>query len=375
MSLAVWLSLFGFIWESSNGKRGGKGVLLDTDSMKRMRLMRCSKATLLAGVSAIAIAIAQPISAQAGDLPRKAPVYKAPSALVPVNRWTFWIEGGPQAVAGGDPSIAGLTPAFVPAKRTWGWDVAGAVDYRIDATWHVSADFRYRVNKSRTTTSTQGALTSFSPFPGFPLTIPYVGGNSANRKELNWVADFMVGRDLGIGSGTSQLKAGLRVARISGTTNGAAILSSTAGYQIRESYQQTSKFTGFGPRLAVEGDVPLYDRWSLDYMAGAAVLFGKRDINQTGTSAEFSAAGAPVAFAYVCLSGCVATLSTSSNKAIFNTDAMLGLAYAITPNAKISLNYHIDYYADAMRTVDSAGNVSDADRLYHGASLRLTLNY
>ena len=49
-----------------------------------------------------------------------------------------------------------------------------------------------------------------------------VGTNTATRREHNWEADFMVGRDLGIGSRQPKRKFGLRVADIWGQTNGTA---------------------------------------------------------------------------------------------------------------------------------------------------------
>jgi hypothetical protein len=318
----------------------------------------------LSGVSAIAIIAAQPMMALAADLPVKAPVQTA--VPPPANPWTIWIEGGLQGVAGGDPNIAGLTPPFAPAKKTWGWDVAGAIDYRFNDIWHASAAFRYGENEKRTSTSTQQG-TSTTAFI-------FVGGNSATRKETNWVADFMIGRDFGLGTGDTQLKAGVRVARIEGTTDGSGLLTSaTSAYLLTQKYSQTSKFTGVGPRVALEGNQPLVGPWSLDYEGGIAVLFGKHSLTQTGSSPQLTPGGG--FFANNCATGCPANISSSSNKPVFNADAMLGIAYAITPYAKLSLNYHVDYYANAMRTVNSAGAFSDTYRLYHGPSLRLALKF
>jgi hypothetical protein len=324
-----------------------------------------TKASLLSGVSVVALIAIQPVIAQAADLPRKAPNLKA-IAVPAVSPWTFWVEGGLQGVAGGNPSVPSLTPGFAPAKKTWGWGLAAAVDYRIDPSWHVSAAVRYGANKKRTTSSTQQATVT----TGFVFT----GGNSASRDESNWVVDFMVGRELGLGTGTSQVKGGLRVAKIKGTTDGAGLLTSAiSGYHIRQTYNQTSKFTGFGPRVAIEGNTPLSGPWSLDYMAGVAVLFGKQSIDQTGSNPQLTPTGA--FFANNCAVGCAATFSNSASRAVFNTDGMLGIAYAITPNAKLALNYRFDYYASAMRTVDSTGGFSNTYRLYHGPNLRLTWNY
>jgi hypothetical protein len=60
---------------------------------------------------------------------------------------------------------------------------------------------------------------------------------------------------------------------------------------------------------------------------------------------------------------------------VFNTDAMLGIGYAFSPNAKISLNYRVDVYFDALRVIDITNNAVNVTRLYHGPSLRLTVQY
>ena len=325
-----------------------------------MRLVR--KSILLAGVSALAILAVRP-AAQAADLAPE-PIYKAPPTFQ--DRWSFWVEGGTQAVTGGDPSIPALTPGFTPRKKTWGLGFAGAVDYRIDSVWHVSAAYRAGVNKSRTTSSSQQAT----------VTSPYVfnGNNTATRKESNWAADFMVGREFGLGSGVAQVKAGVRVAHIKGTTDGGGDLLAPSAYIVRETYNQTNKFTGVGPRVAIEGSHPLYGAWSVEYMAGVAALFGKSSIDQTGSSPQLFPGGGAL-FADNCAIGCPANFSDSSNRTVLNADAMLGLAYAIAPNTKLSVNYRIDYYNGAVRTVNTAGAFSNTDRIYHGPNLRLGVQF
>jgi hypothetical protein len=326
--------------------------------------MRLSRAIWLAGVSAAAIIAVRPVGSLAADLPVKAPMHTAvPAPFLP---WTLWVEGGLQGVAGSDPSIAGLTPPFAPAKKAWGWGGAGAIDYRFDSVWHASAAFRYGENKTRTSTSVQQGVST----TGFI----FVGGNSASRKESNWAADFMVGRDFGLGTGNAQLKAGMRVAKIRGTTDGSGLLiSATSAFKLAQKYGQTSKFTGAGPRVAIEGSQPLGGPWSLDYMAGVAGLFGNHSLDQTGSSPQLTPGG--VFFQNNCLVGCPANISSSSSAPVFNADAMLGIAYAITTNAELLVNYRVDYYADAMRTVNRADGFTDTYRLYHGPNLRLTLNF
>ena len=170
--------------------------------------------------------------------------------------------------------------------KRWGWQGAVGVDYRFAASpWHLSADFRYMENGSNSGGSVETAI--FSPGLGAgPGPVP--GTNSATRKENNWEADFMVGRDLEIGS-PAQLKVGLRVADIWGQTTGTArwafaIItppSKAGAFSQTSNYQQTNKWIGVGPRAAIDGSVPLQGAWTLDYNGGIAGLFGHNSVNQT----------------------------------------------------------------------------------------------
>jgi hypothetical protein len=98
-------------------------------------------------------------------------------------------------------------------------------------------------------------------------------------------------------------------------------------------------------------------------MAGVAGLFGSESANQTVTVTG------------TCIAGCPAAATSSGNSAVFNADAMLGLAYAITPSSKLALNYRVDYYANAMRTFNSAGAASNTNRTYTGPNLRWTTRF
>jgi hypothetical protein len=112
------------------------------------------------------------------------------------------------------------------------------------------------------------------------------GTNTATRKEYNWAADFMVGRDIGIGT-DAQIDFGVRVAEIHSATNGLAQWNApTSSTVVHESYayQQSSTFFGAGPRIAVQGSIPFAPAWSIDYEAGAAALASVTSVDPDGTS-------------------------------------------------------------------------------------------
>jgi Legionella pneumophila major outer membrane protein precursor len=124
------------------------------------------------------------------------------------------------------------------------------------------------------------------------------------------------------------------------------------------STQQKSTFVGAGPRFGVQGDIPLGGQWSIDWLAGAAVLFGERAV--TLTVPGVTTFGASV---------------SDNSRAVFNVDAQAGLSYWVTPTTKITASYRFDGYFKALKTFNSAGNVTDIDRLYNGPMLRLTTKF
>src|SRR5262249_12681821 len=116
--------------------------------------LRAPRSLLLASVSSVAIAIGAS-DAVAADMATKAPPL-APAPPTP-RPWTWWIEGGAQRLDGNDPYVPGFnstvqlpfaqSPApFATPAQQWGWSAAIGVDYRLDAFWHVSANFRYGQN-------------------------------------------------------------------------------------------------------------------------------------------------------------------------------------------------------------------------------------
>jgi hypothetical protein len=313
---------------------------------------------LLAGVSGLALAVSAS-AVLASDLAvRPKMATKAPILIK--EKWIWWVEGGASHVGGGDPYIAGFAPPFSVGSKSWGWQGAVGVDYQPGGSpYHYSAAFRYSGFGSNSASSLQ---------PG-AFTATAIGANSASRKENNWAADFMVGRDLGLGH-PSQGKIGIRVADIWGQTNGqVAYAFAPSGTQLR-SYTQTNKFLGVGPRAAIEGAMPISPGWTFDYNGGVAALFGRKTADQTvGITGTFGGG------ALVCTAGCPINASTSSNGVVLNADAQVGVGYMVSPGVKLSALYRVEGYWSGMRSFDSAGNGVNLNRIYHGPTVKLTATY
>jgi hypothetical protein len=343
-----------------------------------------TRGLLMGGVSIVALTVCG-AAALAADMPTKAPMVTKAPVLAPAV-WNWWVEGGASNLSGGDAYVAGFdSPGFAPTAKKWGLEGAVGFDYRFDSAWHVSGQFRYGRNKAASKTHSP---TGTFNLPGFtttttgeggtgtvPITVAgkVVGSGSAERKESHWLVDFMVGRDMNIGLGSTQAKLGVRVASITGKTTGSATwnvpvaTTTTAVAAQNLSYVQESKFLGVGPRAALDGSVPLGGAWSFDYNVGVAALFGDRQLSQTATYS-----GANV---NPCIAGCPGTFTNNSSGTVFNFDAQPGISYAISRNAKLTASYRFDGYWNAMRVADSAGNITNVDRIYQGGFLRLGFNY
>lgn len=63
----------------------------------------------------------------------------------------------------------------------------------------------------------------------------------------------------------------------------------------------------------------------------------------------------PAPFRANCISGCPVNAAFADNAWVPNADAMLGLAYAITPNVKATLSYRFDGYWNALKALIRAG--------------------
>jgi hypothetical protein len=328
------------------------------------------RVSLLAGVSAFALATASP--APAADLPVRPAPLKAPPAIQ--HKWMWWIEGGPSYLSG-DPYVPGLTnPPFDVSAQGSGGEIAAGFDYLFDPGWHLSGQFRYSWYGPRSNSNNPVAVFQV-PSDGGPITTAAQGSNSADRKEHRWLADFMVGRDLGIGIDTPVVgKFGVRIAEITGKTDGSALWTNLplgAATLYRVNYTQRNSFLGIGPRIELDGALPLAPRWILRYMGGIDALYGRRKATQ---DVSVSQAGAAVPTTpTTILSGGPVNADASDYAWVLNADAMVGVSYAISARWSLMLSYRFDGYWRALKAFDSNGQSVSLDRFYHGVMLRLTM--
>ncbi len=308
------------------------------------------RGSLLTGASAFALSVsASGVHAQAVGSPNSTPA-----------TLTVWAEGALFSTSGGSfnvPALPGLAAPFISFNPKSGYEGAVGFDYRWPSQpWHFIFDFRY--GKTGTASRNSSTFSTFGTIFGFPLASST--SSQATERESHLVADFMIGRDLGVGSGTAQVQFGMRVADL------------WASAQVQESDTHTfyshstvtaatgdwnSRFFGAGPRLAITGAVPIVGLWSFDYSGGIAGLIGERFFNAT-----VSNSAGP---------GFVANYNNSA--IVFNADGWAALSYLFTPNYKLSGGIRGDFYTDALMTYNvNTGGLENIDRLYWGPFIRLT---
>jgi hypothetical protein len=344
---------------------------------------------------AVAAVIADPRAASAymadSGLPVKAP-------LVPIwGEFKFFVEGG-AFWTGGDPArtlgfptagnVVGVAPGGGPFDLTprLGWDAAVGFDYRFAGTpWHVSAQFRYgEAKKSDSDSSSFGpALVNLFPVGAVLFNVTSTAQTTAANRETHWLADFAIGRDVfTIGPDAMQVKVGVRVVELASSIR-QVTNTSFAGIQFpsflggfftdisNSTIEQVASFRGAGPRVGVEGAIPLPAGWEFDYLAGAAVLFGTRRFEELRTSVE-------VVTSNVVPSGTdfFTFRSTDQKGAVVgNVDLQAGFAYWVTPNFRVNASYRLDAYFGAIRTLDVAGNQRTVDRYFHGPRIAGTVRF
>ncbi|HUE12247.1 MAG TPA: hypothetical protein VMQ54_14945 [Steroidobacteraceae bacterium] len=269
------------------------------------------------------------------------------------------------------PSLLTLGAPYTVFNPKSGIEGAAGFDYLWpNQPWYFVFDVRYGQTKTATANSSSFHSSIIFPFgtPSFAFAQTTTTADQGTEKESHFVADFMIGRDLGVGSNAPELMIGLRVVDLRATASVTAtgqhtFYSSSVTFgphdptvALAANGAWTSSFFGGGPRVAIAGGVPIIDPWSFDYGAGIAGLIGNRTFNfvVSGTNGFFSG-------------------DTNSPTGILNVDGSAALSYRITPAFKISAGVRADYYSTPLTTYNiSTGAQQNIDRLYWGPFVRLT---
>jgi hypothetical protein len=370
-------------------------------ALRENKALRARNATLKSSAAAAPMqAGAQPardpFGAYAADLPL---AYKAP-VIAQAGQFRIWGEGG-AIWSGGDPVDAYYAPliSFIAGGSALpganltpkvGWEAATGFDYRFaDSLWHVGGQFRYGEGRNSFALNETLAIGPGQFGNNATSSFLLTQANSASTRETHWLADLAVGRDvLGQGKDAMQLKFGVRMVEFDASLSQPSSVTQSVTYNpprnngtatvfnsLSSTLQQQSSFFGVGPRVGVEGAVPLQGGWSLDYLGDAAVLFGNRKFTQstdgivTGFTNGVQTLLQPVGL----LSAPDRTFAT-----VFNADIQVGVSYWLTQNVKVSASYRLDAYFGAISATDSQQDPTKlhaVDRYIHGPHLGVSATF
>jgi hypothetical protein len=275
----------------------------------------------------------------------------------------------------------GLGSSFDRIGRGDGDTYRGAVQWQFDGPW--SAKLGYGTGSTDETGAADGdfnyPMLTQAPVSGyffFPVYSQYFANAAAQVESEVEFVDFEVGHDVGLGSANARIFGGVRYAKFDETTdaffgNGLAFYFQDQTLDVRKQ----SEFSGFGPRLGVDFDLPIGGGFSIGGVFAATILFGEVEtrINQVFTSNW---------------DGVITTASsfTSSDDTAYTVEIAPMVSYTFggeSANAKISLGYRFDSYvgvADTQtrQTAIFAGyNFGDAadDAQFEGAFLKVGIGF
>lgn len=328
---------------------------------------------------------------QAGREPREAfaadaPVYMKAALPAEPGQLRLWSEGG-AIWSGGDPIDSfffrtQVTPfgaldqrnLFFPLVPKVGWEAATGFDYRFAASpWHASGQFRYGEARVNDTSS------SVSSFGTPPMVATFADTERVAHKETHWLADLALGRDvIGSGNDAMQFKFGTRIAELRAMTT----LHTTASETIPGNFllsvdgniSQESKFLGAGPRIGVEGTVPMGRGWTFDYLGDVAALFGTQNFQRI-TSFDNIVQIPNLGL----LTPTPPVVDTAQKFAtVFNGDVQVGVSYWMSQYMKASLSYRLDAYFNAYTGIDAKNdpkNLQQINRYTHGPRLAVSAQF
>jgi hypothetical protein len=322
--------------------------------------------------------VRNPQDAYAADMPG---YYKAAPAPQERGLLKLWVEGG-AIWSGGDPidsfytQTVGLAnvPGFFALTPKPGWEAATGFDYRFAVSpWHVSGQLRYGEARA----SASALITQNFIQPG-GTTIITSDSPRADQRETHWLADMALGRDvIGSGPDAMQFKFGVRVAELRSVINATnPRFASFVGITVSdvENAPQDNRFLGAGPRIGLDGSVPMGSGWTFDYLGDVAALFGTQKFQRVTSIDNFVTnlpGGVPAGPTRVV--DAVEKFGT-----VFNSDIQLGISYWVSQNMKISASYRLDAFFNVFAALDAqndATRLQRIDRYIHGPRLAVTAQF
>lgn len=232
----------------------------------------------------------------------------------------------------GDRPLGGIeadasVPSYGPLFSDQGEGPGGAVGigYRFRDGWRAGASITF----NRIEGVGSDGIADLNPI--FPVVI----AQDLSQETENFLLDFEVGKDFGIGEGgVITAFGGLRIGWID--RNASNELDITLGIPAPPipviTLQRDDDFFGMGPRVGMRASYPLGDGFAIEGGASASLLYGRQ---------ESSIGVAVLGYSYD-------IFSTDENRLSMGLDGELGVSYLLDETFKITMGYRVDAQFSAL---------------------------
>jgi len=306
---------------------------------------------------------------------------------------------------------AALSPARLQNRGLdWGDGREVKLTYRPGGAWSVSGSYRYGRSNSNVPLE-HASEASGPPACGIPSSSPYsflcgplayllvqTGTNwsdsTARERETHEIADFTVGRDVGLGllgDSHSKLSAGLRYAQFKSTTWATMrgipqwdVADGWAKYgapyqRLDASLQADREFKGAGPTVSWDAAQRLWGdekagHLDLDWSLTGGVLFGKQKAEVSGRYAygDYTQFHGPDWVLPMPPEHPIGIAPRSKEVSVPMLDLSLGLAYEVQ-RIKVGAGYKWERYFNVLDT--GYAERKDADRTIDGPYFKIAVGF
>jgi len=317
-------------------------------------------------------------------------------ASEPGNRPTVWVELGGQfeqidtdqgvfvpPFFAAPPSFTSITPSQAQRPLDYGYALEGKLSFEPgNSGWTFSAAIRYGRSNGKTHAHQS---TTPAPIPilvggepnGYYITrkLAKFADVASSRSEDHLIADFMVGRDVGLGlfgrNAETAVSIGARFAQFHSSLQASLGLEPSAGgykyfgtavrlpttdpHTFFAAVQSSRSFHGIGPAVAWDGSVPIAGSAAgttvtFDFGVNAAVLFGRQKSSthhHTSAQSRPTPATNPYQLVHTLYQRTPPGRLEARSVTVPNIGGMVGISLGL-PNAKISLGYRADFFFGPM---------------------------
>lgn len=315
------------------------------------------------GLRTFRYAVLVTVSAAASVVAMERETLAADVVAPPGDRWWLSLEGQ-YLLFDGDSALYGAgeqDSLAIQLKPKDGWGVGAEVGFQPgDSPWSFVGRLRYGESSKKDGSDSSGWVDGASFLRST---------STADHRERNAIVDLEIGRDVGLGAlgdGSGlRLFGGLRYGQFKGKGGDQTSVVFSNPFDSGSGYSDvdfTRTFAGIGPRIGFDAIMPLDDRFSFDFGASGALLFGKQKLKDSGQGYNQD----DDSFFEV-------DDRRSKSVVVPNLEATAAISWRVTDNAKVALGYRVDSYFDVYDVSGPFDDRDEGDRIIHGPFIKLTV--